>query len=947
MRRRLVRVTVPLAVLLAGGAGLGASPAAAVQPAAHTVVASADPVNYTPHVLDGEVHAVAEVGDTTLVGGTFGQVQDALGGPVLARSNLFAFRTSTGEILSTFAPTLPSMVYEIVPSGDGTTAYVGGQFANINGAARTNRLARIDVTTGVTDPAFVSPGFDGIVKDLSLRNGLLYVAGTFATAGSQARSVLAAVDPATGALNAAPNLSFTEPRNGGALQIIKFDITPNGQQLYAIGNFAKVNGLDRYQAVKIDLTAATATVSGWQTTKFTTACSSSFDTYMRDIDIDPTGSYFVVGTTGAFSGGVGSGTLCDTVSRWETGTAAAGALPTWVDYTGGDTTWAVAATGEAVYAGGHFRWFNNAYAADRAGAGAVAREGIAALDPRNGLPLSWDPGRERGVGVFAFLATSQGLWVGSDTDRIGNFEYHAKLALLPTAGGAALPDDFTGALPGNVYSVGASSTNAITSRAFTGTTVTGSGTVATGTTDWSTARGAVMVDGVVYSGTATGALQARTFDGTTFGAATDVNLNGITAFATELKTITGSFFDAATGRLYFTLAGQSKLYYRYFTPESRTVGTVRFDGPANLADLNFSLVSSMFQVGSSLYVASSTDGNLRKYAWNSAAGTPVAGATVVSGPAVDGQDWRARGAFAFAPLNGANAAPTAAFTSSCTGLQCSVTSTATDADGTIASTAWDFGDGGTATGPTATHVYGVDGTYTVTQSVTDDDSATGSASQPVTVTAPLSPIAYRAGVGTDTNAAAVQVAVPATVQAGDTLVMIAAANTVVTMGAPTGVTGWTQSGSQAGNTMQSTVWSKTAVATDAGSTVQVALSAVSKVSLQVLAYSGSAAATPVSAAVAAVETATTAAHATPPVTVATSGSYVLSYWADKTADNTGWTLPAGVTSRVATVGTGGGHITAVTADPDQGSAAGTAAGRTATSASSNNKAIMWSIVLAP
>ena len=945
MRRRYVRAAVPLVLLLAGGLALSATPAAA-QLTAHTVVPSADPVNNTPNVLDGEVHAVAEVGDITLVGGTFSQVQDNLGGPVLARSNLFAFRTATGEILSTFAPTLPDMVYEILPSGDGTTAYVGGAFANINGAARTNRVARINATTGATDPAFVSPSFNGQVKDMSLRNGLLYLGGNFSTAGGQARTVLAAVNPATGALQAQPNLTFAAPRNGGALQIIKFDITPDGSALFAIGNFTKVGAQDRYQAVKIDLTPTAATLASWQTTKFTTACSSSFDTYMRDIDIDPTGTYAIIGTTGAYSGGPNAGTLCDSVSRWETAATGTGQLPTWVDYTGGDTTWAVAATGAAVYAGGHFRWFNNPYASDKAGQGAVAREGVAALDPRNGLPLSWNPGRDRGVGVFAFLATARGLWMGSDTNWTAG-ENREKIALFPTAGGAALPDDFTGALPGTVFSVGAGSANAVKSRAFSGTAVTGSGTVGTGTTDWSTARGAFMVDGTVYSGTAAGTLQARTFDGSTFGTAADVNLNALTNFGTELKTITGTFVDAKTGRLYFTLAGSSRLYYRYFTSESRTVGAVRFDGPANLVDLNWSQVSSMFQVGGYLYVASSADGNLRRYAWSSATGTPAAGGTVVSGPGTDGQDWRARGAFAYAPRNGLNQPPAAEFTSSCSGLQCTLSSTSTDVDGTVAGTAWNYGDGTTGTGSPSTHLYGAAGTYTVTLTATDDDGATATAAHQVTVTAPASAIAFRAAAGADANSTQVATTVPAAVQAGDTLVMVATANVAVTMNTPTGVTGWTQVATQPGTTMQSTLWTKKATAADAGATVRVPLSAGAKVSLQVLAYSGSTAATPVSASAAGVETVTRAGHTTPAVTVPAAGSYVVSYWADKTTDTTSWTVPTGTTARIGTLGTGSGHITAVAADPGTGAAAGPAGGLTATADSANSKAMTWTIVLAP
>jgi PKD repeat protein len=48
-----------------------------------------------------------------------------------------------------------------------------------------------------------------------------------------------------------------------------------------------------------------------------------------------------------------------------------------------------------------------------------------------------------------------------------------------------------------------------------------------------------------------------------------------------------------------------------------------------------------------------------------------------------------------------------------------------DIDGTIASYAWDFGDGATASGATAAHPYGATGTYTASLTVTDDKGATG------------------------------------------------------------------------------------------------------------------------------------------------------------------------------------------------------------------------------
>ena len=84
-----------------------------------------------------------------------------------------------------------------------------------------------------------------------------------------------------------------------------------------------------------------------------------------------------------------------------------------------------------------------------------------------------------------------------------------------------------------------------------------------------------------------------------------------------------------------------------------------------------------------------------------------------------------------------NQAPSAAFTHSETHLALSVDgSTSTDADGTIAGYAWDFGDGATGTGPTATHTYAAGGTFTVALTVTDNAGATATTSQAVTVTAP-------------------------------------------------------------------------------------------------------------------------------------------------------------------------------------------------------------------
>jgi PKD repeat protein len=72
-----------------------------------------------------------------------------------------------------------------------------------------------------------------------------------------------------------------------------------------------------------------------------------------------------------------------------------------------------------------------------------------------------------------------------------------------------------------------------------------------------------------------------------------------------------------------------------------------------------------------------------------------------------------------------NQPPTAAFGSSCTWLDCTFDASASaDTDGTVASYAWDFGDGQTGTGQTPSHTYALAGDYTVKVTVTDDKGAT-------------------------------------------------------------------------------------------------------------------------------------------------------------------------------------------------------------------------------
>ena len=420
---------VGLAVLtgLTGLTGLGAAEAAIE----HPVVVSENPVDHTPHLVAGSgapplAMAVAERGGTAYVGGRFTAVQNATRQTTTPRRNVVAFGAATGTLDGDFDPSVDGQVFALLAAGD--SVYVGGAFATVDGLARPG-IAKLDAETGVVDTGFQPPVRGGRVSEIRLVDGRLIVGGTF-------QQNLLALDPQTGRDTGYVDVAIDGrlPLSTGKVEVYRFAVDPAGRRLVAVGNFTTVGGQNRRRAFMLNLGSGSASLSDWYYRPLNDKCRSDSPTrqaYLDDVDFSPDGSYFVVRVDRVRP----RPRLPDRQPHLRRrgpvrDRRARPARPTWINYTGGDTLHSVAVTGAAVYVQGHQRWLDNPQGRDSTGPGAVDRRGIGAIDPATGKALPWNPDKPARQGGQDFLATDDGLWVPSDSERF-NGEYHRGIAFVP------------------------------------------------------------------------------------------------------------------------------------------------------------------------------------------------------------------------------------------------------------------------------------------------------------------------------------------------------------------------------------------------------------------------------------------------------------------------------------------------------------------------------------
>jgi hypothetical protein len=362
----------------------------------------------------GEVHAIAQIGTTIYVGGSFTSV--GYGSGTIARAYLAALDANSGLLVEAFDPRPDNAVDALLKSADGAWLYAGGVFNRIGGCTPCDRLAMLAPATGAANPTFHPQPNAGVLK-LALSGRTLYLGGKFTSVAGVTRLRLAAVDAITGGLGTRLTLAANAAVRDLAL-------SSTGSTLYLAGSFTAISGATRYNFASVDAASRALTAwnpnihaSGWGVALSPDNATAYLTTGDGNESICGAGHESVIAMPATGSG--------IPPVRWHNGGDRG------CPFNSGDIN-AVEATAGAVYIGGHLNNLctvtNTSYTAGCPGALTVRRH-VAALNPATGVPLSWNPGAGGTKGVLVIQAIPAGLGTGGDFQRT-NGASHSRFALF-------------------------------------------------------------------------------------------------------------------------------------------------------------------------------------------------------------------------------------------------------------------------------------------------------------------------------------------------------------------------------------------------------------------------------------------------------------------------------------------------------------------------------------
>jgi hypothetical protein len=439
--------------LVVGVVGAGVLPGTAVaQPNAPIGPPSVHAAKGTPQLSPTkaveQIRQVAQCGGRMYAVGSFSRISQ--GKKIYTRHNVFSFKAKRPYTLTPWHPNVKGEVNTIAFNGNNcNTAYLGGDFTKI-GKHKVANLAEVRTNhTGRVIKAFKGRP-DRAVATLMVWKHHLFVGGFFVTMnGSTKHKYFASLHPKTGtddgylSLHISGNYVYRSSHGNltvvNPTRIFKMQLSHRGSHLLVEGDFLRIGHKPRQQIAMLTLGRKHAKTSRWYPKEFNRKCQRNQPFYAQGAAWSVNDKQvFVVTTGGAPNSGRGA-----TMSEPRSGLCdAASAFPVkqhrvkhqWINYTGCDSLFAVAADRSTVYIGGHERWANDRLGCNKKAGKAQDAQGMAGLSPRHGR-LTYNPTRSRGFGADDMLLTQRGLWVASDNfeDAVqcGHDFDHAGLCLLP------------------------------------------------------------------------------------------------------------------------------------------------------------------------------------------------------------------------------------------------------------------------------------------------------------------------------------------------------------------------------------------------------------------------------------------------------------------------------------------------------------------------------------
>lgn len=337
------------------------------------------PTTNAPNIsVDGQVNAIVTSGTTAYIGGNFTQVQGT------DRRGVASINMSTGALLP-FNPRLggPSVDSLLL---NGTTLYVGGQFRNVNSYQATS--GAFVNSSGVASSS--SPTINGTVT-VAIPDGSSgwYIGGSFTLVNGVTRNRIARI-------NSDGTIHAFDPNANSTVNSLLL----NGTTLYVGGGFSTIGGASRAKIAALDTTLNTANATAWN--PGVTTAGGNRGPYAMQMS----GTILYIGGDFITAGGASRASIAALDTTINTGSATAwdpAPTNTTVPY-----ILSLHLNGTTLYVGGGFTTI-----------GGASRSNIAALDTtvNTGNATAWDPGSN--VAVESMVRSGTTLYVAGGFGTIG------------------------------------------------------------------------------------------------------------------------------------------------------------------------------------------------------------------------------------------------------------------------------------------------------------------------------------------------------------------------------------------------------------------------------------------------------------------------------------------------------------------------------------------------